>query len=152
MSCEPLDTSLIEERLREAVPALDKVGGYADMNAIKDLSGIRPGTAFVVLASERSLTQSDGAGQRRVNGRQQVNAVFGVITAARNFRDVSGEAALDEVRPLIGSVREALMGWTPDVTKFKQIVWVQGDVMDHNSSTLLWIDIFSTMHNIGGQL
>ena len=150
MSCAPLDTSIIEQRLREAVPALDEVGGYAALNAVKELSGIRPGTAYVVLANERSQTQVEGAGQRRVTGRQQVNAVFGVIIAARNYRDVSGEAALKEATPLIGSVREALIGWTPNVTQFKQIVWVQGDVMDHNASTLLWIDIFSTMHNVGG--
>lgn len=150
MSCQPLDLDTIIEQLRTSVPGLQDVCHASALSAVKDLRGIRPGTAYVVLASERSETQVDGQGQRRVAGRQQVQATFGVIVAARNYRDTQGAKAMDDASPLIGATREALIGWTPDVVKFKQIFWVQGDVLDQDQSTLLWIDIFSTTHNIGG--
>lgn len=150
MSCAPLDLNAIIDRLRDSVPGLDEVCHASALAAVKDLRGIRPGTAFVVLASERSATQVDGQGQRRVAGRQQAQATFGVIVATRNYRDTQGAQAMDDASPLIGATREALIGWTPDVVKFKQIFWVQGDVLDQDQSTLLWIDIFSTTHNIGG--
>src|SRR5690606_23363315 len=79
----PLNTALIELRLRQAVPALDEVLGAAEYNAVRDLASFRPGTCYVVLAGERNPAGDMSQPQRKA----VAAAVFGVIVAARNYRD-----------------------------------------------------------------
>ena len=140
----PLDTALVEQRLKNAVPELDQVGGMVEYSQIKDLSGFRPGTAYVVLASERNPAGSGP--QPRTSA--PAEAVFGVVLVARNYRDQSGSAALDDISVLIGKARKALIGWAPP--GWKSVVWLQGDAMDSDASRVLWIDVFTTTHVLRG--
>ncbi|WP_445364397.1 hypothetical protein ACJJIQ_09050 [Microbulbifer sp. ANSA003] len=147
---EPLDTAVIEQRLRDQVPALQQVGGAAEYAGIKDLKSFRPGSAYVVLANEEDVPESDSRSQRRPSGQQQVKATIGVIVAARNYRDKTGSEALQEAKPLIGAVRTALLSnWIPGGQLQRPLKWLRGDVLDHDRSTLLWIDVFSITYFMG---
>lgn len=148
---EPFDTTVLEQRLGDQVPALQIVGGGADYAAIKDLRSFRHGSAYVVLANEKG-SGGDMPPQRRPSGRQQVEATIGVIVAARNYRDSTGEEAMRDASPLIGAVRTALLNdWIPGEQLQRPLQWQQGDVLDYDNSTLLWIDIFTTTYFMGGK-
>lgn len=140
----PLDTSIIEARLKAAVPALDTVAGVVEYSQIKDLSSFRPGTAYVVLASERN----PAAGTPQPRKATPAQATFGVVVVAQNYRDQSGKAALDDISSIVGAVRQALNGWMPE--GWSPIVWLQGDAMDSDASRVLWIDVFTTTHVLRG--
>lgn len=140
----PLNTQLIEQHLKSTVECLDEVLGAAEYNQVKELSGFRIGTAYVVLASERNPA---GGSPQPMRG-AAAEAVFGVILVARNYRDQSGAEALQDLAPMIGAVREALMGWAaPGMAPIK---WLQGDALDSDASRVLWIDVFTTTHVLRG--
>lgn len=138
-----LDTGLIEQRLREMVPTLESVAGAADYAAVQDIRSFRPPCAFVVLAQEKGSTDLP-------RGVHQATATFGVITAARNYSSGSGSAAIDDARPLVKAIRTALVGWKPANREFFACSWVQGDVLDYDANTLLWIDVFETTYYVNG--
>ena len=146
---QPLDTTLIEARIRDVVSQFEVVGGAADYAAVQDLRGFRTPSAFVVACQEKRVPEAS-EGQRRISGKQQVETTFGVVLALRNYRDPRGEAVNTDARPLIGAVRDALMGWTPGAGIMRPIAWQQGDVLDYDANTLLWAEVFSTKHFIGG--
>lgn len=138
------DTRVVEDRLKE-VEQLDKnlVGGAAQYAGVKSLGDFRTGSIYVVLAKEHNAAQNSNQPLRKA----PATATFGVIVVARNYRDQTGRAAKDDLAPLVGAVREALIGWAPDGCK--PIAWLQGDVLDYDRTNLLWIDVFSTMHVLG---
>lgn len=138
-----LDTSLIEKRISEMVPNFELVAGAADYAAVQDLRSFRTPCAYVVLAQEKGSTDLP-------RGVHQATATFGVITAARNYSRSSGTAAIDEARPLVTAVRTALVGWKPASREFFACSWVQGDVLDYDANTLLWIDVFQTTYYVNG--
>ncbi|AFJ02008.1 hypothetical protein Q7C_839 [Methylophaga frappieri] len=143
---EPLDTSLIEERLKAQISndVLQKIGSAADFAAVTSMSGFRIGSAYVILVDESRINPSESDRNR---GKQQVRSTFGVITVARNFRGQTGAEAQQELRPFIGLIRTALVGWSP-VSPWRPITWEDGKVIDYDKSTLLWADTFTTTHFI----
>ena len=140
----PLDTSIIEARLKAAVPALDTVAGMVEYSQIKDLSSFRPGSAYVLLASERN----PAVGIPQPRKATPAQATFGVVLVAQNYRDQLGKAALDDIRSIVGAVREALNGWMPE--GWTPIVWLQGDAAQSDASRAVWIDVFTTTHVLRG--
>ena len=140
----PLDTSIIEARLKAEVPALDTVAGMVEYSQIKDLSGFRPGSAYVLLASERN----PAAGTPQPRKATPAQATFGVVVVAQNYRDQLGKAALDDISGIVGAVREALNGWMPE--GWTPIVWLQGDAAQSDASRAVWIDAFTTTHVLRG--
>lgn len=149
---EPLDTAIIEQRLRDQVPDLQSVGGAADLGAITDIRGFRPGSAFVVLNEEVGIDDGRPSAQGRPSGRQAVAATIGVIVAARNYRDKTGVAAAADAGPLIGAIRTALLGdWIPGGQLQRPLKWVEGSVLKNDDSTLLWLDVFHTTYFMGGK-
>jgi hypothetical protein len=140
----PLDTSIIEARLKAEVPALDTVAGMVEYSQIKDLSGFRPGSAYVLLASERN----PAAGTPQPRKATPAQATFGVVVVAQNYRDQLGKAALDDISGIVGAVREALNGWM--LEGWTPIVWVQGDAAQSDASRAVWIDVFTTTHVLRG--
>ena len=150
MTFVPLDTDLIAEHLRESVPEFQQVGQAADYAAVKSLRDLRPPSAYVVLAQEKGDSDPSADRQARSSGRQRVECTFGVILGLRNFRDNLGHAASEDARPLIGRLREALMGWTPGLGQFREIRWRQAEVLDYDADMLLWMEVFSTHRFIGG--
>lgn len=146
----PLDTTVIEQRLRDAVPDLQQVKGAAEFAGVSALGSYRVPSAYVVLAREEGTDETNSQPGRRPGGKQQAKVTFGVITAVRNYRDATGAQAAQDAAPIIGQIRDALMGWQPDDQSMRPIGWLQGDVLDYDASILLWIDVFTTTHFIGG--
>lgn len=140
----PLDTSIIEARLKAEVPALDTVAGMVEYSQLKDLSSFRPGSAYVLLASERN----PAVGIPQPRKATPAQATFGVVLVAQNYRDQLGKAALDDIRSIVGAVREALNGWMPE--GWTPIVWLQGDAAQSDASRAVWIDVFTTTHVLRG--
>lgn len=146
----PLDTRVIEQRIRDEVASLQQVKGAAEFAAVSSLSSYRVPSAYVVLAREVGTEETSERPARRPSGKQEAKATFGVITAVRNYGDNTGAKAAEEANPIIGKIRDALMGWQPDDQSMRPIGWLQGDVLDYDASVLLWIDVFTTTHFIGG--
>ncbi|MFI8609516.1 hypothetical protein ACIGFL_14520 [Pseudomonas sp. NPDC077649] len=144
MSFAPLDTSLIEQRLREQVPEFEEVNGAAAYHTLKGLQDFRTGTCYVVLAAE-SNPAADGGQPRR---KAAASAVFGVVMCTRNYRDPHAEAAMDEATIFAGKGREALIGWTPG--NWSPCIWLKGQVLDSDQDRVLWIDVYHTTHVLGG--
>jgi hypothetical protein len=138
------DTTPIEQRLQDPQFGFETVSGAADYAAVKSVGDFRPGTVYVVLAGDRN-----GAGSApQARGRAAAPTTFGVIVAARNYRDASGRAALQEAGILVGNARKAVFGWTPP--HCTPCIWLQGDVLDYDRSNLLWIDVYTTTYTLGG--
>lgn len=144
MSFAPLDTSLIEQRLRDQVEQLQEVLGAAEYSQVRELAGYRIDTAYVVLAAERNPA---GTGPQ-ARGKVAAEAVFGVVACARNYRDTIGGAAQDEAAVLSGKIRAALHGWAPP--GWKSCTWLQANVLDSDQARVLWLDVFTTTHVLGG--
>ncbi|HBO2284461.1 phage tail terminator protein [Pseudomonas aeruginosa] len=144
MNFAPLDTTLVENRLRDQVTDFGEVNGAAAYHTLKGLQDFRTGDCWVVLAAE-SNPAADGGQPRR---KAAAAAVFGVVICARNYRDVHADAAKDEVMTYVGKSREALIGWAP--AGWKDCIWLKGQVLDSDSDRVLWIDIYTTTHVLGG--
>jgi hypothetical protein len=78
--------------------------------------------------------------------------VFGIILAVRNYGDTTGAKAKDDLRPIAGAIRTALVGWRPGNREagYRACAWLQGNVLDYDKSTLLWADEFETTYFING--
>lgn len=144
----PFDIDQVIARITEKVTAFQTVEGAAEYASITSLKDFRAPCAFALLAQERGDTeQMPGA---RPSGRQRAIVTFGIVIAVRNYRDKRGAESMDELSPLVGSCRNALMGWTPAVSGARPCRWLQGDVLEYDSNTLLWSDVYQTQHFIGG--
>jgi hypothetical protein len=148
MPSAPFDTDLVIARITAQVTELKQVRGAAEYAAIKDMTGFAPPEGFVLLAREQGSPQPG-------NTRQAAQAFFGVVLAVRNYRQQRGKPAVDDLRPLVGKVRDALIGWIPSNAQGAQLKggrgcqWLRGDVLDYTSGTLLWREIYQTQHFIG---
>lgn len=144
MNFAPLDTTLVENHLRDQVTDFGEVNGAAAYHTLKGLQDFRTGDCWVVLAAE-SNPAADGGQPRR---KAAAAAVFGVVICARNYRDLHADAAKDEVTILSGKSREALIGWTPG--SWSPCVWLKSQVLESDSDRVLWIDLYTTTHVLGG--
>ena len=148
MASELFDIDLVIARLKDQVPVLDGVAGAAELEGIKDLRGFRTPSAFVVLVQETPEPRKPGApGAAR---RQMTKALFGVAVAVRNYSGNKGKAASDDLRPVLGAIRDALIGWVPPgLAGARDCQLIQGKVIDYDANTLLWTDIYETQHALG---
>lgn len=155
----PFDIDLVVQRLlAELGGALQQVRGAADYAAITNFRDFRPPEAFVLLIAERSRESRAGnttggpslAPAPAQRARQPVQVEFGVVLAVQNVRYQRGEPVLKDAAPLIGRVREALIGWAPPgLTLTRPVAWSNGRTIDYDAGTLLWADRFNTQHSIG---
>lgn len=148
MSSAPFDHNLVIARLKDQVPELQEVGGAADLAAVTMLRDFRTPSAFVLLAVETPIPRQSGAPGAAT--RQMVPVNFGVVVAVRNYRGNKGQAAADDLRPVLGRVRDALIGWVPpDLAGARDCQLVEGRVIDYDTDTLVWTDLYQTQHSIG---
>lgn len=151
----PFDIRLIIARLAAEVPTLQQVRGAADYASLSALRDLRPPEAFaLVLAEHPSVEQkrpnSTGAPLPAGHARQAVTTEFAVVTGVRNVRYQNGQPAIEDALPLIGEIRDALIGWIPlGVPLARGCAWLHGYVLDYDAGTLLWSDVFTTQHAIG---
>lgn len=144
----PFDICLVQERLRQQCPDLEQVLGDSEYASVRRLADFRAGTAYVVLAGERNHNTLDSNAGNRRRALAQVDVTFGVIVATRNYRSDNGKEARQAVRPLISSVREALVGWSP--ADCAPVAWQEASTLDSDQSKLLWLDVFNTQRFIRG--
>lgn len=148
MSSAPFNMDLVNTRLLERVLTLKQVRGAAEYAAIKGMGDFAPPEAFTLLAREQGTPQPGTT-------RQAAQVFFGVVLAVRNYKQQRGKPAVDDLRPIVGEVRDALIGWTPTEADGKPLKggrgcqWVRGDVLDYTAGTLLWREIYQTQHFIG---
>lgn len=141
---QPFDIQMVIDRLR-SVEQLQSVQGASEYAAVTSIKDFRTPCAYVVLLDERA----DDA-PTKPGGRQRAIVSFGVMVAARNYGDQRGEKTTAEMRPLLGAIRARLMGWTPEVPGARPVQWSRGAVLDYDHSTLLWTEVYTTQHFIGG--
>lgn len=144
MSSAPFDTGLVVERLKSITPApFPLVGTIVEYSKITDLTGFTTPAAYVLMGSERAGTDA----QLRV---QVAECTVGVVIAVRNYSP-GADGLTHEIRPLISAVRDSLVGWMPERNCTTGMVWLQGDVLDFDAGTLLWMDVYKVKHVIGGK-
>ena len=139
---QPFDTGLIEQRLRQLVPALREVGGAAQYAAVQDLRGFVPPCAYVIFAGEEGSNAPGPRGARV----QPAVARFGIALAVRNYRPGMGDQLAPELRELIGQTRAALIGWLPPVPGAAPLAWEGGAVMDYDNATVLYVEAYQLTH------
>jgi hypothetical protein len=142
----PFDIKLVIDRLRAEVPELQSVEGVAEYGAVTSLRDFRSPSAFALLVRERA----DGEDPKPGRGTQRLLVTFAVVLVVSNYRDTRGGEVVDEIKPLLGKTRAALMGWQPGVPGARPCRFIQGDVLDYDASTLLWTDVYQTQQIIGG--
>lgn len=137
----PFSPALIIARLKDQVTNVKLVGTAANYAAIKGLRDFPVPSVFVLRPRE--------SGDPHGAGRQRAQVVIGVAIVGRNYRDGAGAAATDDLDLLIKQVRDALIGWQPPVQGGRPIQWAQGDLLDYDDSTAVWMEVFQTQHFIG---
>lgn len=137
----PFSPALIIERLKAQVTGVKAIGTAANYAAVKGLRDFPVPSIFVLRPRE--------SGDPHSAGRQRANVVIGIAIVGRNYRDGAGAAATDDLDQLISKVRDALIGWKPTVSGGRPIQWVQGDLLDYDDSTAVWMEVFQTQHFIG---
>jgi len=145
-SSAPFDTGLVIDRLATAgdvLSELREIKGVAGYSAVKSLRDFPAPAAYVLLASERG-TPGPGASTR-----QKADVVVGIALAVRNWRDAAEER--EELNRFLGALRERLIGWVPDLPGARGFEFIQGDLMDYDDSTLLWVEVYGTQHFIGAR-
>lgn len=138
------NAELIQERLRDSQFAFEKVSGAAEYSAVERIGSFRHNTLFVVVSKERNKSPGKPAASKRAIA----EVTFGIISVGRNYRDTTGAAALQDVGPVIGRVRKAILGWLP-AGCLEPCQWLEGNVLDYDKTNLLWLDVFSTSYTIG---
>lgn len=138
------NAELIQERLRHPQFNFAKVEGAAEYSGVERIASFRHNTLFVVVSKERNKSAEKSAASKRAIA----EVTFGIISVGRNYRDTTGEAALQDVGPVIGRVRKAVLGWTP-AGCLTPCQWLEGNVLDYDKTNLLWLDVFTTSYTIG---
>ncbi|KAF7600622.1 MAG: hypothetical protein CGU28_03130 [Candidatus Dactylopiibacterium carminicum] len=156
MSSAPFDIDLAIQRLAgELGKALQQVRGAADYASITDFQSFRPPEAFALLVNERAASgQAAGStgSASTAKARQPAIVEFGVVLAVQNARYQRGAPAVRDAMPLIGKVRDALIGWQPPgLSLARPVMWRSGRVIGYDAGVLLWGDVFTTQHSIGSK-
>ncbi|EHF4786549.1 hypothetical protein JZS45_002524 [Salmonella enterica] len=145
MSSAPFDTGLIVARLQALSPQpFSLVGTVVEYSKITDLTGFSTPSAYVLMGSEKGSTDA----QTRV---QVAECLVGVAIVVRNYAP-GADGLTHEIHPLIAAVRDALTGWLPERRCTTPVQWVQGDILDFDAGTLVWMDVFRVRHIIGGNV
>lgn len=155
MSSAPFDIDLVIARLAAEISPLQQVRGAADYATLTGIRDFRPPEAFALVLTEQAAGADPARPGTGVSapagvGRQVAATEFGVVLAIRNVRYQRGAPALQDAGPLIGQVRDALIGWLPPgLAGARPCKWLRGYIIDYDAGTLLWADEFTTQHFIG---
>ena len=142
MSSAPFDITLIVDRLKAIDPQpFTTIGTVVEYSKITDLTGFSTPSAYVLMGPEQG---EQGAGRSQV-----ASMVFGVAIAVRNYSGDGAVALAHESHPLIGQVRDQLIGFLPSKMHTTPVQWLRGDVLDYDAGTLVWMDTFQTKRVIG---
>lgn len=138
------NAQLVLDYLQRPEFGFDKVEGAAEYAAVERVGAFRHNCLYVVTATERNKSPDKPASLKRA----AVDVTFGVISVGRNYRDTTGAAALQDIGPVIGRVRKAVLGWVPPGCSIA-CQWIEGKVLDYDKTNLLWLDVFTTSYTMG---
>lgn len=152
MSAAPFDVRPVIDRLAAQVPMLRQVAGAADLAAVTSLADFPAPCAYVLLAREQMDEPPLGGHAprgRQVAMQQRTPVSFAVVVVARNYRAQRGIAVADELGIVLGAVRDALLGYVPDVAGARPCRLQRGDLTRYDASVALWTDVWQTQHFLG---
>lgn len=126
-------------QLQAKVPALQFVGGAANLASLKTNAAVKTPAAFVIPVSENPRPNSTAGAVV-----QLVDERFGVVIWAKDVSDPRGEAAYDSGLAAIKSaVITALIGWQPDSTRM-MCTEASGHAIDFINGSIWWQQDFMT--------
>lgn len=145
MQYGPFDIKHVIEQLKPLQPGhIHTLGSTAEYRSISDVSlaGLATPAVFVVPNGEVG-TLND------VAIRQMVTVSFSVIVIVQSYQYNIETPHLSVSNPVIGKIREQLMGWRPPVPGAKETFFVRGDIVDYTNSYLVWMETYQTKIIIG---
>ena len=140
MQYEPFDLKHVIEQLKPLQPEhIHTLGSTAEYRSITDVSlaGLPTPAVFVVPNGEIG-TLND------VAVRQMVTVSFSVIVIVQSYQYNIETPHLNVSNPVIGKIRERLMGWRPPLPGAKETFFVRGDVVDYSNAYLVWMETYQT--------
>jgi hypothetical protein len=129
---------IIQQRL-ENTPGIDRVGLALNLASAVERRPDRDVECFVFPVSERPTKD------KRATGRvlQEVVITVGVVIAIRALNDAHQERSTDRLETARNTVRELLLGWTPEGTHVR-LIMAGGDLVRMVSGGIYWLDKFET--------
>lgn len=73
-----------------------------------------------------------------------VTVTFGVVIIVQSYQYSPDNPQLNVSAPVIGKIREQLMGWVPPIKGAKETFFVRGDVLDYSNTYLAWLETYQT--------
>ena len=140
MQYGPFDLKHVIEQLKPLQPEyISTLGSTAEYRSITDVSlaGLPTPAVFVVPNGEIG-TLND------VAVRQMVTVSFSVIVIVQSYQYNNEAPHLSISNPVIGKIREQLMGWRPPLPGAKETFFARGDVVDYSNSYLVWMETYQT--------
>ena len=145
MQYGPFDIKHVIEQLKPLQPDhIHTLGSTAEYRSISDVSlaGLATPAVFVVPNGEVGMLND-------VAIRQMVTVSFSVIVIVQSYQYNIETPHLSVSNPVIGKIREQLMGWRPPVPGAKETFFVRGDIVDYTNSYLVWMETYQTKIIIG---
>ncbi|HHE3553069.1 hypothetical protein [Pasteurella multocida] len=140
MQYGPFDLKHVLEQLKPLQPEhIHTLGSTAEYRSLSELSmaGLATPAVFVVPNGEVSH-------QNDIAVRQMVTVSFSVIVIVQSYQYSNEMPHLSVSNPVIGKIREQLMGWVPPVKGAKETFFVRGDIVDYTNSYLVWMETYQT--------
>ena len=145
MQYGPFDIKHVIEQIKPLQPDhIHTLGSTAEYRSISDVSlaGLATPAVFVVPNGEVGMLND-------VAIRQMVTVSFSVIVIVQSYQYNVETPHLSVSNPVIGKIREQLMGWRPPVPGAKETFFVRGDIVDYTNSYLVWMETYQTKIIIG---
>lgn len=140
MQYGPFDLKHVIEQLKPLQPEyIHTLGSTAEYRSLSELSmaGLATPAVFVVPNGEVGH-------QNDIAIRQMVTVSFSVIVIVQSYQYSNETPHLNVSNPVIGKIREQLMGWVPLVKGAKETFFVRGDIVDYTNSYLVWMETYQT--------
>ena len=122
-------------------------GPFDIKHVIEQLKPLQPDHIHTLgsTAEYRSISDVSLAGTLNdVAIRQMVTVSFSVIVIVQSYQYNIETPHLSVSNPVIGKIREQLMGWRPPVPGAKETFFVRGDIVDYTNSYLVWMETYQT--------
>ena len=132
---------LIEQRLREQIPAFREVAGAADLSNI--LQGRINDSSCYVFEERRMAAENAMANIIR----QRISQQFACVVVVRNVRDARGGDAQDVSAELQQSIQTALLGWEPGST-IEPLEYAGGSLVSFANGFFIWKESYKTAQTI----
>lgn len=122
------------------------VMGIADLGLIigqdRVAAPVTPGV-YVIPDSENAPKENDLATGAT---HQEVTERVSIVSAIQNVRDATGRVAHQNLRALRRALKDALIGWTPDVES-APVEFDNGKLFRFSDQTVLWMDTYRTRYH-----